>query len=436
MQKSTMMHYSQLLYNRVVKFADKRIVHFILFVLFFLFLEFEYFNFINIPLFRERMGFDFAFCWQKFLIGKLLFGSVLFLNFKLKQFDYFINSLFLLFLTIPSIILYEFMPNTPIGISLSVVLFHLVFYLSSFISVTLPKKEWVFNKNYVLYFLLALLSVMLIPFIIDYGFSINMDAFNYKKVYEIRAIGVAKLTTLTAYTYGWIVKIIIPIAMVFALRNRKWLWVGLLLILLLYLYSIMAHRSVFVSIFILFIMYVKSYSRQVNRILLVFISLFIVSKLVSIYTGEIIFESLVVRRTFFIPAIITKNYVDFFSDINMYWSNSILKYFTEYPYDLQPNLLIGKEYFNGSIKSANSGFISEGYMNFGYLGIFINSIIVAGIFRLFSYLKISSDYSGLFIIIIYTLVNSFLFTSLLTHGIFIFLLLSFFTIRNSLHTTH
>jgi hypothetical protein len=103
---------------------------------------------------------------------------------------------------------------------------------------------------------------------------------------------------------------------------------------------------------------------------------------------------------------------------------------------LAPNLLIGQEYFPNSIKSANSGFISDGFMNLGYFGVILNIIGVITVFKLFSIIKISVKYSGVFTIIIYTLVNGYFLTSMLTHGIIIMLIISFFMLRNSQQQTN
>ena len=423
--------YYNIIRSSLMKFADNNTVQLILFIAFFVILEFEYYDFINIPLYRERMGFDFEFSIYRFLFSNIAFVFLILLNKKFKNFDFFINSLFLVFLTIPSLVFYEFMPNTPIAISLFMLLFHALYYYSTKLEISYPLPDLTIKEDRKLMILFSIILLSVIPFLIDYGFIINTKAFITSEVYNIREIGSAKLTMLTGYLYGWIVRILIPVAFIISLTKKKYLFALLFLIIQIYLYSLLAQKLVFVTLFIALLMFIKSYYRQVTWVLFSVIGVIVLSKLISILTGNIIVESIIVRRTFFIPTIITSNYLEFFNDNYVYWSNSVLKMFGQYPYDVSPNLLIGTEYYDGVIKSANTGFLGDGFMNFGYLGMLFNVVSVVIVFKLFSLMKISSDYSGVFIIIIYTLVNGYFFTSLLTHGIIILLLTSFFVLRNT-----
>ena len=415
----------------LIQFADNRSVQIVLFVAFFLILQMEYINFINIPLFREKMGFDFEYSVSRLVFSNLMFVLLLLIIRRLSAFDYFINSMFFIFLSIPSLVFYEFMPNTPIAISLFVILFHILYYALSKLEFSYQPKIIDISERMKMFVLLIIVILMIIPFVINYGFTINTDAFDSSKIYSVRELGTQKLTLITGYFYGWIVRILIPIGFVIAIKQRKFIFAFLFLLMQVYLYSLLAQKLVFVTLFIMFIMVVRSYYQQITWILLSLILLIIMSKFVSIFTSNIMLESIVVRRTFFIPTIITKDYLEFFNDNYIYWSNSVLKMFSGYPYDTSPNILIGSEYFDGVIKSANTGFLGDGYMNFGYFGMLLNTIGVVVVFRLFSMMKISSDYSGVFIIIIYTLVNGYFFTSLLTHGILVLLFVSFFILRNT-----
>lgn len=423
--------------ERLNELADSRNIQLFLFISFFVLLQFEYVNFIDIPLFREKNGFAFEFSLPRFIFVQLFFGFTLYIIYRMKNFDYFVNSLFFIFLSVPTIILYEFMPNTPIYISLFIILFHLLYYLSTYIKVNLSKIKFQVNNTHSLWYLLVIGFVFLLPFILDFGFIIRFDAFSLSPegMYKVREIGTDKLTTLTAYLYGWLVRIIIPVIFIMALSKRKWFIVFATIIVQLYLYSLLAQKLVFITLFLTLIMYIHSHFRQITWVLFSLIGIVLVSIFISLITNNIMTESIIVRRTFFIPAIITKNYFEFFEGQAIYYSNSFLRNVFDYPFDLAPNLLIGQEFFPGSIKSANSGFISDGFMNLGYFGVFLNIIGVTVVFRLFSLFNVSKIYNGVFIIIIYTLVNGYFLTSMLTHGIIIMLIISFFMLRNSQQQT-
>jgi len=150
-----------------------------------------------------------------------------------------------------------------------------------------------------------------------------------------------------------------------------------------------------------------------------------------IATGNIYLESLFIRRVFFVPALLNQFYFDFFADNHLYLSHSIFKSFIDYPYELNPSHLIGKEYFSSEVMSANNGFISDGFMNFGIVGIILNIIFVTMLIKFFDDQKISSKFFGIFILMIFSLLSSFFLTNLLTHGIILLILLTIFILKNT-----
>ncbi len=421
-------------------FAGKKIsiknkkVDLLLMVIFCLVLEVEYYSFVA-PLFKS-MGFLFLFSWTKFIVGMVFLALIIVINHQLKGFNYFINSLFLFFLSIPSIILFKFQPNTPITISLFLVLFHILFYISTLIKphTRFSALELTKNSKFLLLFIITL--AMLLPFIYIYGGRIYPKVFMLKDIYAIRGIYSASTTILTAYFFSPLVKILIPIGLIYSILQRNKLLFVFFILAQLYLFGISGHKSVFFSLLILPILLIKSYERQTKYLIIFILLAVLAAHLISQLFDNILLESIVVRRAFFLPAIITNDYFDFFQDKYIFLSNSIFKTFVAYPFELPPPQIIGLEYFHDPNADVNSGFISTGYMNFGYLGVFLNSISVILLFKLFDFMKISSDYSGIFLIIVFTIISSAFLTSLLTHGILLFILLAFFLLKNSKTVKH
>jgi len=136
------------------------------------------------------------------------------------------------------------------------------------------------------------------------------------------------------------------------------------------------------------------------------------------------------RRVHFIPTLLDICYLDFFEGNYLYWSESILKSFVEYPYDMRATNLIGETYFNRPDMSANNGLISEGYMNFGTWGVLINTVIVGSYFAILNSLKIPAKYFGLFVLTMFSFLSSSVFTVLLTHGGLALLIVSVFILNN------
>ncbi len=397
-----------------------------LFFALFIILEYEYYDFVNLPFFQKTMGFRFEFSFWKFILAHLFALTLIDLNSKHTEISYFINSFFLMFLTFPAIILFEFMPGTPITIVLFIILFHILNYLSFVYKPRTQLSKNRFNQQQTIWLVAALVMLMLIPFFLAYGMKLDFRVFLFKDIYEVRAIAAQKATFITSYFLSWLMKIVIPIGLVLSLKNKKWILFSFFTLAQIYLFTIAGHRSAFISFFVIFILFIESHQKQILVLLSSIITLIILSKFVTLTTGNLIAESTIVRRAFFLPAIIINDYFDFFKDNHTYLSYSILHSYIDYPFDLQPPQLIGKYYFNHESANVNSGFISDGYMNFGNIGVLLNIFIVVAITRFFQFVKVPSIYSGIVLIILYTLISSFLFTSLLTHGILLFMLLVLF----------
>ena len=123
------------------------------------------------------------------------------------------------------------------------------------------------------------------------------------------------------------------------------------------------------------------------------------------------------------------SYLDFFEGKPLYWSESVLKQFFEYPYDIRHEYLIGELYFNNDAMAANNGLISDGFMNLGSWGVAINVFIVAGYFMILNSLKIPPKYFGLYFLVIFSFLSSSLSIVLMTHGALVLLLISIFLLN-------
>ena len=415
--------------ERIKEILNKKVTELVLFLILFFMLEFEYMNFVNLPFFQEKMGFAFEFVWWKYIIVKLILAALLLLNINLNKFNFFVNSIFLIFLTFPLLIMYEFMPGTPVIISLFAVLFHTLYWWMSLYEIKVNIKDYKINKKYSLYTLLAVTLLMLIPFLKTFGFKINTDALMFNNIYKIREIASLKSTVMMSYFLNWLIKILIPVGIIMSYKQRKFVFMGVFVLFQIYLFSTGAHKSAFFSLFVILLMFLPSYRYQIRFVLFTFVILIIASKIISLVTNDLMAESIVVRRTFFLPAIIVNDYFDFFKDNHIYLSHSILKSFIEYPYDLQPEQIISVEYFNSHTGHCNSGFISDGFMNFGYTGVILNIIGLLAVFKIMEIIKIPHLYAGVLLIIIYTFISSYFLTSLLTHGVILFIILAFFILR-------
>jgi hypothetical protein len=392
-------------------------------------LEYSYISYVSDVYAKYNFKFDFNIF--RYIISKIIFIIPLFLIERSNKFDRFILSIFTLLMIIPNLIIFEFIPDTPIIINLSLIFFVTFYYSLSFVKIPLNLKILVLSSNYKVLLIASLAILMFVPFIFVYGFDLHFNAFNYDEIYKIRETSSLKGNLFTAYFFPWLVKVIVPVGMIISLKYRKWyLLVGLLLIQL-YMFLLFAHKSVFISFFVLFFYFFKNEEKQLKYFISSILCLLFISVFISYITDNIIVESMFSRRLFFVPALLNNCYFDFFADNHTYLSHSVFKNFIDYSLPLSPDHMIGKEYFGQPKMASNNGFISDGFMNFGLIGVILNSIALAFVLKVIKFLKISYIYYGVILILIFAFISSYFLTTLLTHGVLLFIFVSFLILRNS-----
>ncbi|MCG9711202.1 hypothetical protein L1D46_20850, partial [Pseudoalteromonas sp. Isolate3] len=116
-------------------------------------------------------------------------------------------------------------------------------------------------------------------------------------------------------------------------------------------------------------------------------------------------------------------YFDYFDDNYIYYSNSLLSLFLDYDYHSIPSRLIGYEYFGKEEMSANNGYLSDGYSNFGVFGILFVFIVTSFVFKSFYKYKLQPKFTGIIFVTFYAFQGSALVTSFITHGVLLLLIL-------------
>lgn len=373
---------------------------------------------------------DFDFSFTRFLVATGIFSINLYFltRSNKKKLAFIILSLFFALLTIPSLIAFTSENMYPFKLMLYHQGLFWALYLFSNVKLNFTKVP-VFNKTQALYLLLAITTIGTLPYLLIYGPHINLKNLLLIDVYETRAAMGELSNPYFGYSYSVFTKIIIPLIIIFSLELKKkiWLLVGVFYLILFYLFG--AHKTVYVGLLIVFAFYKFSYLQAVKLIMKyssIFIVLFLLLALVSIdYPWILSF-----RRIHFLPALLDICYLDFFEEMPLYWSESVLKRFIEYPYDVPHVNLIGEAYFKQPDMAANNGLVSEGYMNWGTWGVLINCFLVAAYFAVLNSLKIPAKYVGLFVLVIFSFISSSVFTVFLTHGALALLLISIFLLND------
>lgn len=382
------------------------------------------------PYIGEIQDNTFNFSLIRFLIasGIFLINLYFLLTIRRTKLIFIILSIFFVLLTTPSLITFTSGDIYPVKI----MLYHelLFFGLFGFSKVNIDfSRVPVLNKTQALYLLLILTTIGVLPYLWVYGPHINLKNLLLMDVYKARNIMKDLTNPYLGYTYSIFTKIIIPLIIVFSLELKKkiWLIVGILYLILFYLFG--AHKTVYAGLLVVLIFYRFNYIQSVKYIVkyssLLILLCLVLSLMAFDYPWILTF-----RRIHFIPALLDICYIDFFSGRYIYWSESILKRFIEYPFEVRHELLIGEVYFNRIDMAANNGLVSDGYMNFGTWGVIINVLMVSLYFSILNSLKIPAKYFGLFMLVVFSFVSSSFFTVLLTHGAFALLFVAVFLLND------
>ncbi len=402
------------------------IAYFFLLLLLYVYKIKTYFYWGNIAILQETF-FDFS--TYRFLTASFIFFLNLYFlqRTNKKKFAFIILSLFFILLTIPSLITFTSENMYPVSLMLFHQLLFFGLYFFSKIKVNFDRVP-VLNKRQALLLFLILTTIGVIPYLLVYGPHINLKNLLLIDVYYTRTRMAALTNPYFGYTYSLFTRIVIPLLIVFALelRNKLVVLIGVFYLILFYLFG--AHKTVYLGLIVVLIFYRWSYLKTIKKVLK-YSNLFIILCIVLAFFSYDYPWILTFRRIHFLPALLDIAYLDFFAENYIYWSESILKSFVDYPYDLKHTYLIGQEYFKNPNMAANNGLISDGYMNFGTLGVLINIVIVSLYFMLLNSLNIPARYFGIYLLVVFSFLSSATFTVFLTHGGIALLLVSIFILN-------
>jgi hypothetical protein len=343
-------------------------------------LEFSYVNIIS-PKYAY-MGFDLNFGIINYIISWIVFfvAFLIVKDYAQKVSDYFFAIAFF-FLIIPLAVLYgydvdrSFFPLITVLCSIFIV--NLITEVGGVSFKNLPTIKHGFK--YVIVISTTFVAFLVVWYFIS-GVHYNLDltqVYEYRsKNFELSSGGVL------AYTNVWTYKIFNMTLFAIALYFKRYFLVLLVFLVQVYFFAASANKGVlFTPVMILGVWF---YLRKTSSLLIlpIIFSVLILLTLFTFYVlGDGWASSLFSRRVFFVPAHLTYVYFDFFNlNPNVYWSNSVLSSFLNYPYDISLTRVIGRSLGEENM-SANNGFISSGYAHAGLYGVFLYSLIIGIILR-------------------------------------------------------
>ena len=283
------------------------------------------------------------------------------------------------------------------------------------------------------------ITIPLISFILVYkylGLHIN---FSLRNVYEIRSHYVGLHIPFAGYLLNWSAKIMGPLLSVIFFVKKKWIPLILVLALQILLFSVTGHKShLFIIPFVFVIIWIINKKNPLIWTTIGLIVVILISGLSYYLIDDIWLSSLATRRTLLVPAQLSFFYYDFFSNdqFTLLSQHHIFKNFTDYPYKLKPGYLIGKTYFNKPEMNCNNGIISDGYINFGFVGMIMWAVILSFILKLIDNLSLQKNKKitlSVVIVQMTSLISGALLTNILTSGLLLSLIILYLLPKKELN---
>jgi len=304
------------------------------------------------------------------------------------------------------IVLYKLFPHDeikPSSVSLSLILLiyiipilscyslgsypteYLLFVLMGFLTISctikiLPKpkiKEFSLNAKSLYIACVVVLISALLATVARYGVP-SFAALSFSDVYTIRESNLDKSSMLLEYLSSWSIYSVAPFLMLIYLEKKQYINLFLVLAFFSILYLILAAKGIFFLPLLIFFLF---YSLRRRRFFLYFtlsiVSLLLIDMYLFYKTGNF-YILFFIQRIFFDPILGSTRYYDFFSNNEfVYLSDSIFKWFIDYPYSEPIPSLIGYlQYASYSWNNVNF-YMDDAYMHFGVAGIFIFSGLLA-----------------------------------------------------------
>lgn len=229
---------------------------------------------------------------------------------------------------------------------------------------------------------ITLAAVVLVMAVSGYytGFRVKL---NMSDVYTVRAEAAAySMPVLISYALS-MMKVLLPIIILYWLQAKKWLRVLALLIVYVFYYSIAAQKSVFMLLFLMlggYFFYRNWMMRYFGAILSA--GVLVCGLLYSMF-GILDPMSLLVRRLMYLPVQLSEVYREFFSSnpLDMFRESIVGKLGFDSMYSDGMPKVIGEFMNTGS--NANNGMLGDMYANLPTaIGVFIMPFVVILCFRL------------------------------------------------------
>jgi hypothetical protein len=257
--------------------------------------------------------------------------------------------------------------------------------------------------------------------------------FNFHNIYEQRAqLDQTSTGGIFGYLISWQGYVINVMLVALGLWRRSKVLVAVGIFAQILLFGLANYKAFLAApVFAIALYYLPS-KRQLLLLTIGVVTLLVMGIAAQEVLGINLITGVFVNRIFFVPAMLHFVWYDFFANHPFVMlSNSILSQFVNYPYDMPLMHVVSQYYWNRDF-SPNVGYLGDAYAQFGIVGMMFFSIILGLFLRMVDSVGHNNPRICQAIIAIpaLALLNSALFTSLLTHGFIIAILLMWLLFSN------
>ena len=262
-------------------------------------------------------------------------------------------------------------------------------------------------------------------------------ALNLYDVYELRASGLYKTGKYIRYIQSLLIFVVIPILITMFVREKKYVLAIIIYGMEFVIYLYEGQKTFLFTGMMVFVITWwadrKNFEKEFWTLFLSGITL------ISVFLQNGIiykFFTFIVRRVLFVSANNKFKYYDFFSNypkegwagIFPTWLIPIASHYGS-GYPNHYSFRIAKIYYNAPEMQSNTGFLAEGYLRWGYIGIFMSFILFALVLSYVDGVESRTSYAfalGCSISMIFSLADGYLISTLLFGKFTIWFLILFF----------
>ncbi|MFD2078615.1 hypothetical protein SAMN05421678_113106 [Actinopolymorpha cephalotaxi] len=230
----------------------------------------------------------------------------------------------------------------------------------------------------------ALLWLVMTGVVVGY-YGLHLRLVSLSEIYAVRDTyrnSFGEVPKVATYVVPWLGNVIAPVAIARGLMTRRWSWAALGVLTELYLVSITGFKQLLFSSLLAAGVVVLARTTDLARIgrrvgVLAACGVFAVT-VIDFARGGWGLSSILVRRLVLTSAVNTEYHFEFFlQNPKGHLGYGVLSHWVAYPYDLKPPFLIGQVFYGNPEMSANANLWADAYANFGLVGVFVFTGILA-----------------------------------------------------------